>query len=65
MENLNTEQQEGDRIGIAPKTLANMRCRGDGPPYIKVGRLVRYRPSLTDAWLEERIRNSTSEKEVA
>ncbi|WP_156500663.1 helix-turn-helix transcriptional regulator [Croceicoccus bisphenolivorans] len=61
MKTYNTEEQEAERIGFAPKTLANQRCRGDGPPFIKVGRLVRYDPELTDAWLADRIRNSTSE----
>lgn len=57
----NTEEQEAKRIGFAPKTLANQRCRGDGPPFLKVGRLVRYDPELTDQWLAERVRQSTSE----
>lgn len=61
MKQLHTEEQEAARIGLAPKTLANQRCRGDGPPFLKVGRLVRYDPALTDAWLAERVRHSTSE----
>lgn len=56
-----TESQQAERWGIAPKTLANQRCRGDGPPFIKLGRLVRYDPSQTDAWLAARVRQSTSE----
>lgn len=62
---LHTEQQEAARIGFAPKTLANQRCRGDGPPFLKIGRLVRYDPALTDAWLDERVRASTSQVEAA
>jgi hypothetical protein len=58
LKQLHTEEQEAARIGLAPKTLANQRCRGDGPPFLKVGRLVRYDPELTDAWLAERIRTS-------
>jgi len=45
--------------------MANQRCRGDGPPFIKVGRLVRYDPDLTDKWLTERVRQSTSETSAA
>lgn len=56
-----TENEQAARWGIAPKTLANQRCRGDGPPFIKLGRLVRYDPAITDAWLAERVRHSTSE----
>jgi hypothetical protein len=58
---LNTEQEEADRLKLKKKTLANQRCRGDGPPFIKLGRLIRYDPDQTDAWLAERVRNSTSE----
>lgn len=56
-----TETEQAKRWGIAPKTLANQRCRGDGPPFIKLGRLVRYDPAQTDAWLAARVRQSTSE----
>ena len=38
-----------------------MRVAGDGPPYVKVGRLVRYRPSVVDAWLASLTRSNTSE----
>jgi len=58
---LHTEEQEAARLGIAPKTLANQRCRGEGPPFLKVGRLVRYDPAITDAWLAERVCTSTSQ----
>lgn len=60
-----TEDQQAKRWGISPKTLANQRWRGDGPPFIKLGRLVRYDPELTDAWLAERVRTSTSEVSAA
>lgn len=58
---LNTTDEEAQRLGLAPKTLANMRCRGDGPPYVLLGRLPRYDPDMTDAWLAKRVRQSTSE----
>lgn len=61
MQKLLTEAEQAQRWGIAPKTLANRRWRGDGPPFIKLGRLVRYDPSATDAWIAERRKQSTSE----
>jgi predicted DNA-binding transcriptional regulator AlpA len=49
-------------LGIAPSTLAKMRLRGDGPPYYKVGpRVVVYRPSDLEDWLEANRRRSTSD----
>ena len=47
--------------GLAPKTMAHMRCRGDGPPYVKTSRLVMYRVADLDAWLAARVVTSTSE----
>jgi hypothetical protein len=46
---------------LQPNTLEIWRVQGRGPKYIKVGRLVRYRESDLDAWLEGRTRTSTSQ----
>jgi hypothetical protein len=48
-------------LGLAPKTLANLRIRGDGPAYFKINRRVRYSPRAIAAYREERRRRSTSE----
>ncbi len=37
------------------------RVYGTGPKFIKIGRLVRYRRSDFEAWLEARTRTSTSD----
>jgi len=42
-----------DRTRIAKQTLANWRTKRTGPPYVKVGRLVRYPEDTFNAWLEE------------
>lgn len=49
------------RIPIAEKTWAHMRCRGDGPPYVKIGGRVFYDNAEVDQWFEARKVNSTSE----
>lgn len=48
-------------LGLAPITLAKMRVRGDGPPYVQLGRAVRYKPEAVMAWAEARARRSTSD----
>ena len=48
-------------IGHSTSTLAKMRMRGTGPPYIKTARLVLYDQRDLDAWLTARKRISTSE----
>lgn len=37
------------------------RCKGDGPPFVKIGRSVRYRLSDVEDWLKQQERRSTSE----
>jgi predicted DNA-binding transcriptional regulator AlpA len=47
--------------GIPESTLAKMRMRGGGPPYVKIGRSVRYSVSLGLAWMEAHTCRNTSE----
>jgi len=48
-------------IGLNVKTLENWRIAGNGPRYIKVGRLVKYDIVDIEAWKNARRVNSTSE----
>jgi hypothetical protein len=38
-----TTRQVSELVGLAPITLAQMRVRGEGPPFFRAGRSVRYR----------------------
>ena len=50
-----TPDQAAAYLGMSTQTLAIWRCTKRYPlPYIKVGRLVRYRKSGCDAFLESR-----------
>ncbi|MAU68438.1 hypothetical protein [Hyphomonas sp.] len=51
------------RTGTGATTWAKRRMLGHPhtPPFVKLGRSVRYRWSDVEAWLESRQRNSTSE----
>jgi excisionase family DNA binding protein len=40
-------------LGIKRSTVEKWRHRNYGPPYVRVGRLVRYRSSAVAAWIEE------------
>ena len=42
-------------IGVKPQTLAAWRNRGEGPPFVKVGKLIRYRTSDINKWLATRL----------
>ncbi|MEM1151057.1 MAG: helix-turn-helix domain-containing protein [Pseudomonadota bacterium] len=46
-----TEVEE--RFGIPKRFLEMAVMRGEGPPFIKLGRLVRYRIADIEAWLSQ------------
>ena len=52
-EPLMTETEVAEWIRIKAATLRNWRHRGDGPPWVHVGRYVRYRPAAVREWLEK------------
>jgi predicted DNA-binding transcriptional regulator AlpA len=54
-----TEDDAGKLLGLAPATLRNMRSKGCGPSFVKVGSLVRYRDIDLVDWLDTRIRHTT------
>lgn len=41
-------------LGISPVTATKWRRRADGPPFVKIGRLVRYRRADLNAWIASR-----------
>lgn len=47
-------------LGLAPKTLANLRHAGGGPRYVKLGAAVRYPRSEVYRWADDRGMDSTS-----
>jgi excisionase family DNA binding protein len=40
-----------DRLGISRTAIYSLRNEGSGPPFIRIGNRVRYRPSDVDTWL--------------
>lgn len=47
--------------GISESTLEKWRVTGHGPPFLKLGRLVRYSRSDLEAWKAEHRIQSTAE----
>lgn len=54
-------KQAADYLNLSPNTLSRWRWSGDGPRFVKLGRAVRYRIEDLDAFVEQGVRNSTSE----
>ena len=61
MDILWNEQRCAEYLGKAVATLQKDRVRGSGPPFAKVGRLVRYNPDVVRAWVAAHTVNSTAE----
>lgn len=50
-----TPGQLADRLGIPEATLAYWRSMGNGPPWGKFGRHVRYPADQLDTWIADRV----------
>jgi hypothetical protein len=48
-----TEFDVAKRLGFSVKTIRAWRARGDGPPYYKVVRAIRYDPAKVERWLKD------------
>ncbi len=60
-QSLSNERQEAARLNVSVRTLQSWRTKGDGPPFVKLGRSVRYDPRRVDEWLTSRARRNTSD----
>jgi hypothetical protein len=55
-----TPQKIEETYGITKGTLATMRCRGFGPPYVKAGRSISYNRSEFEDFIKtHRIRTGS------
>ena len=50
-----TPEEFAAEYGISEATLADWRCDGTGPPYVKLGRIVFYPHTLVDDWFDSQL----------
>jgi hypothetical protein len=62
IERLLTPNDAANFLRVSLSWLAKARMRGDGPPYIKIGRSIRYAEVALVQWMKSRQRLSTSEQ---
>jgi len=48
-------------VGLSVRTLESLRLHGNGPSYVKYPRAVRYRRGDVLAWIDRKVRRSTSD----
>ena len=58
---LTPSEIESEFPALRRNTLAKWRMSGDGPPFLKIGRLVYYDPAVVERWLERQTRSSTTD----
>jgi excisionase family DNA binding protein len=63
VERLLTPKEAAEFLRVSLSWLAKARMRGDGPPFIKVGRSVRYSEAALNQWMRGRQRLSTSQQQ--
>jgi predicted DNA-binding transcriptional regulator AlpA len=56
-----TPEETANRLKVSLSWLAKARMRGDGPPFIKIGRAIRYSEAALQQWMKSQQRLSTSE----
>jgi hypothetical protein len=61
-ERLLTPKEESELLRVSLSWLAKARMRGDGPPYVPVGRSIRYTEAGNRQWIRSRQRFSTSDR---
>jgi excisionase family DNA binding protein len=61
METLLTQGDVAARLRLSERTLERWRVSGDGPPFVKAGRRVRYRDDDLKDWIATHLCHSTSE----
>ena len=59
--NLITETDLAERLQVSKKLLQKMRYEGNGPRYVKIGRLVRYQIKDVEAYLNDATLSFTKE----
>jgi predicted DNA-binding transcriptional regulator AlpA len=57
-----TARDAANVLRLSHSWLAKARMRGDGPPYVKLGRSIRYGEVALAQWMKSRVRLSTSER---
>jgi predicted DNA-binding transcriptional regulator AlpA len=59
---LNTPKEAARLLKVSLSWLAKARMRGDGPPFMRIGRSIRYSEAALLQWMKSRQRLSTSEQ---
>lgn len=67
LKDLITEAEYAEMRGVSVRTIQRERSLRMGPPFIKLGRVIHYRPEAIEAWLlaQEQTQPRAKSREVA
>lgn len=51
-----TVQEVADLLRVSPGTVRAWAAKGEGPPSIRFGKQIRYRPEKVEKWVQEQER---------
>ena len=57
-----TPKEAARLLKVSLSWMAKARMRGDGPPYIRIGRSIRYSETALHLWMRAHQRLSTSQQ---
>jgi predicted DNA-binding transcriptional regulator AlpA len=57
-----TPKETAERLKVSVSWLAKARMRGDGPPFIRIGRSIRYTELALLQWMKSHQHLSTGEQ---
>ena len=60
MKDNRTTQEQAEVMGVPEQTLRRWRMKGEGPPYVKWGNMVRYPIAEYERWVATHVRPSES-----
>ena len=50
-------------LGLSPRSLAQFRCSGKGPQYVKMGKIFYFKDCL-DAWIDSKRRINSAQSRL-
>jgi excisionase family DNA binding protein len=55
-----TVQEVADLLRVSPGTVRAWAAKGEGPPSIRFGKQIRYRPEKVEEWVQEQERSRSA-----
>lgn len=51
-----TREEVAEYLGVGIRTLGDLAYKRQGPPFFKIGSIIRYRKADVDSWIENQVR---------